>query len=272
MPARYVLLPLPLVSALPFSPPLLPRGCDPAGHCLSDPLLRMIAPQQLSESGFPFCWETAAECRLLYETWCGGVMEPGECVAVHTPTRPDTWLASGDTWLVPPLIPTPDTWLASGDTWRTLPHPWLTPPVPRGRYVFRGEEFNLRADFPPKYWLRLCEDWAADYEHAASIACAGGDGGDPISRMAALTTALQAELAPLRTLRLPCIVLGSSADPVCDAAKMEAALTPALGEAARYVALPRKAKHTFFDDNGTNGSVYDLAGPELYRWILALMA
>jgi len=48
---------------------------------------------------------------------------------------------------------------------------------------------------------------------------------------------------------------------------MRSLLTPALGSRAEYVTLPHGGGHTFWDDAGKNGSVYDLAGPLLSEWI-----
>ena len=133
---------------------------------------------------------------------------------------------------------------------RRLPPPWWPPLT-----VSLFERVFEQVDFPPKYWQRLAEEWAKDYEATASTA--------PSARAAAIST----ELTPLRDLNLPILVLGSKGDVVSNAAKMEAELTPALGKSAEYRSLPRDGGHTFFNDNGNNGNIYDLAGPVLAAWL-----
>ena len=57
------------------------------------------------------------------------------------------------------------------------------------------------------------------------------------------------------------------------AEKMEALLTPALGERARYVALPHDGGHQIHADPakpGKNGNLYDISGPLLAEWMRKL--
>ena len=125
-----------------------------------------------------------------------------------------------------------------------------------GDWVFAGESYKCKKEFPTGYWASLSEEWASDYVSIAKGRAAGE---------AAVKTALSNQLAPLRSLQLPVLVLGSKGDPVCSAAKMEAILAPAIG--AEYLSLPFDGKHNFWDDNGNNGNVYDLAGPILKSWM-----
>ena len=109
-------------------------------------------------------------------------------------------------------------------------------------------------------WLRMCEEWAVDYKEIAGAAMP-----------AELLT--RAALASVRKLELPCLVMGSKGDVVCDASKMQSQLTPALGRGAKYVDLPFDGGHQIHADPskpGQNGNLYDLAGPLIAQWVRAL--
>ena len=176
----------------------------PAGHCLADSLLDVIAADKMD--AFPFAFESAAQCRNLYFEQCGGIMDPGD-------------------------------------------------------WVFRGDEYVAKTSFPPNYWRRLCETWAEDYKPIADARARG---------QPQAAAELATELAAVRASGLPTIVLGSSGDVVCSAAKMESDLAPALG--AEYLTLPNGGGHIFYNDAGNNGSVYDLAGPVLAAWMAQKVA
>ena len=130
-----------------------------------------------------------------------------------------------------------------------------------GDWVFRGEEYNAKASFPPNYWRSLCETWSEDYKPIADARARG---------QTHVAADLAAELAPVRASGLPTIVLGSSGDKVCSADKMESTLAPALG--AEYLTLPHGGGHLYYNDAGNNGSVYDLAGPVLAAWLAQKVA
>ena len=128
-----------------------------------------------------------------------------------------------------------------------------------GDWIFAGEEYKTAAEFPPRYWQRLCEEWATDYVRIAK----GGRDGEMVYE----------DLAPVRELALPCLVMASKNDKVCLAAKIEKALTPALGRRAEYVALPYDGGHQIHADPakpGKNGNLHDLAGPRLAEWMQRL--
>ena len=124
----------------------------PAGDCLSDKLLDIIGSGSMKE--WPFDWEEVrVKEDICTETRLCSNIAPSSCVT-----------DSGCSLL---------THLSQAADCKMLYHDWCGGVMNPGDWVFAGESYKCKKEYPRNYWASLSEEWATDYVSIAKGRAAG---------------------------------------------------------------------------------------------------